>query len=125
MSLQIGPNALASQPEYQLIHQIPQIYLAITGDYKFYNTMIGKPNMESRWCMWCKLYSGQWKKGEGTAEDKELWTFQSMIEQHQKFLNDPKLTAMQIKGVKQPMILQVDPRLYVIPTLHSKLGLVN
>lgn len=41
-------------------HQISSIKVVITGDYKFYDTMLGKPRIERKWFIQCILSSKEW-----------------------------------------------------------------
>ena len=85
--------------------------------------MLGKVNMESRWCTWCSLSANEWQ--ENTTHPIELWDLQSYGQKLREVLVNPRMNASNKKGVVKEPILGIDPSLFVIPALHAKLGLVN
>lgn len=46
--------------EYNNIFNTINIQLFMTGDLKYYFQCVGRDNMETNWCLWCKLSSEQW-----------------------------------------------------------------
>jgi hypothetical protein len=101
----------------------------ITGDLAFYAIMLGKVNMDSKWCNWCKFYCNQdWNFGDDAGF--EMWTKASIAEWYSKVLIDgqlrkPKMNSRDRCGVVAKPILDVCPSIFIIPPLHLKLGLFN
>ena len=48
-----------------------RIKLVSTGDLEFYMTILGRVNMASCWCTWCKQKMADWKKGGNTNTGKQ------------------------------------------------------
>ena len=116
----------ANDNSYIHIATVPsnKVNIAITGDLAFYSIMLGKPNMDSKWCAWCDAACKEW----ASTTDKvigQLWSRDTYMRKLRDILQNPRMTANQRKGVKFKPILDVDPTLFVPPPLHIKLGLVN
>jgi len=56
-----------------------EIKTFVTGDYKFYATILGKPDCAQFYCTWCKM-SSSWKADANATGD--LWTQNGL---HQTF----------------------------------------
>jgi hypothetical protein len=113
-------------PGYSHVTTIPsvRVKIAITGDLAFYATMMGKPNMDSKWCYRCNLAAKEWASIDPIIVG-DLWTRELLSLKLMENDNNPNLSSYEKKGVKVKPILDIDPSLYIIPPLHVKLGLVN
>ena len=97
----------------------------ITGDLAFYAAVLGKVNMSGKWCTWCKLHPSEWEQ-EG-HEHGEQWTLEEMrdiLEQlNCGILQD---TPRNRKGIVQLQLFDCIPlKQYILPVLHSEIGLGN
>jgi len=101
------------------------INVFITGDLAFMSTLLGKENMSTAWCPWCMLSKAQW--GQRNHEPGEIWTIDRIIEirnrvEQQQLLEIPE----NIKGcTKKPLFDSVPIEKYIVPVLHSLIGVGN
>ncbi len=106
-----------------------QVYLA--GDLKFYAKMSGREDMSSFWCMWCKLHPSTWKtfhetKDVVTDEEKQLWNVALHDEILQKIQDGQLKTTKEKRGIVSKHIWSfIEPRNYIFPQLHFKIGVIN
>ena len=65
----------------------------VSGDLKFYASILGRDNMSSYWCMWCTLGKNQWKCIVD-REQGEAWTIDLLTGKAVKIAEE-KLTDAQ------------------------------
>lgn len=99
--------------------------VVVTGDLAWYAAALGKVNMSSNWCTWCKLSANEWKD-EG-HEKGEFWTLENMRDLREKILtNEVSATSQNRKGVVDVELLPaVEIKQYIYPILHAEIGLGN
>ena len=79
--------------------------IRVTGDLAFYAIMLGKVNMDSLWCNWCKFYCNQdWNFGDDAGF--EMWTKASIAEWFGKVLIDDRLRNQKCPVVTGAVLLQ-------------------
>jgi hypothetical protein len=81
--------------------------------------------------MWCKLHPSTWKrfnevKDEVADEEKQLWTVALHDETLQKIQDGQLRTAKEKRGIVLKHIWSfIEPRCYIFPQLHFKIGVIN
>jgi hypothetical protein len=97
----------------------------IAGDLAFYATILGKENMSSVWCTWCKLSKSAWALPDHNLG--ELWTIGDLCHVRDNVAagnisNDPE----NIKGCTElPLFDSVPVENYIVPVLHLLIGIGN
>ena len=102
-----------------------KIRMVVTGDLAWYAAVLGKVNMASNWCTWCKLSGNDWK--EKNHRKGEHWNIEVMREWREKLrTKELENTASNRKGVVDVELLDaIDVNKYIYPILHSEIGLGN
>jgi hypothetical protein len=101
------------------------IRVFVTGDLAYFAAILGKVNMAGDWCTWCGLSAKEWSP---TYHDKsELWTLEAMVEVSLSIsvgaTND---TSADRRGcVDVPLRTCVPIKAYIIPILHTEIGIGN
>jgi hypothetical protein len=97
----------------------------IAGDLAFYATILGKENVSSVWCTWCKLSKAGWAH-EG-HQPRECWTLDAMQQLRQNLsLGNIPNDAETIKGCTEPPLFNAVPvENYIVPVLHLLIGVGN
>ncbi len=107
-----------------IITNLP-IRVFVTGDLAYFAAILGKVNMAGDWCTWCGLSAKEWSP---TDHDKgELWTLEAMAEVRLSIssgaTND---TSADRRGcVDVPLRTCVPIKAYIIPILHTEIGIGN
>ena len=105
--------------------QFFQIQTLIAGDLAFFPTMLGKENMSSVWCTWCKLSKTEWARtGHNLGE---CWTIDGIHEVRENVrLGSLTNVPENIKGcTKIPLFDSVPVKNYIVPVLHLHIGVGN
>jgi hypothetical protein len=94
------------------------IRVFVTGDLAYFAAILGKVNMAGDWCTWCGLSTKEWSPMD---HDKgELWTLAAMAEVRTK-----EATAERRGCVDVPLRTCVPVSSYIIPILHTEIGIGN
>jgi hypothetical protein len=56
------------------------VWSFITGDLAFFATILGKENMSTKWCTWCKLFRVEWSNPNHVRG--EPWSIEGIQEVH-------------------------------------------
>jgi hypothetical protein len=98
----------------------------MAGDLSFYHAVIGKENMSTAWCTWCRLSKAEW-----SVKDHELgdpWTIEGLnrvcddIECGSLNKNKPQ----DVRGVTmRPLFDAIPINNYVLSVLHIIIGIGN
>jgi hypothetical protein len=97
----------------------------VVGDLKFYAQTLGRDNMSSHWCMWCKEHPNTWDQ-LNAASSVELWTLEHMVEHRHKIIREKLKDPKEICGIVDfPVWDFIEPLNYIIPQLHIEIGLIN
>lgn len=92
------------------------IKLVGTGDFEFYMTILGRVNMSSSWCFWCKQRMAEWKKD--TNNNADIWTLNEI-----KRCVEEEIKCAGI--VKLPIWDAIEINFYILSLLHLFLGMGN
>lgn len=113
--------ALHEVPNQEVLFTIP-IRVIMTGDIKFYTTMLGMEDHEGYWCWLCYL-------------SKKEWQVTNHLKGRKRKLKDILEVGWSFNGVRPdraekgvimfPPIDCIEPIRYVIPPLHIMLGITN
>ena len=104
-----------------IVLDIPCFNIYMTGDLAFYADVLGKPNSSTYWCHLCML---SWKEWNVEGHEKgELWTLEKLQQSYKKYCDENRSSA--VLGVSESAHYQICPQLYVCPSLHILIGLVN
>jgi hypothetical protein len=96
-----------------------------TGDLKYLSMTLGKVNMDSKWCPFCKLSPHEWKvRGH---EPGAPWTLEAMEEVRRKIASgELKDTPNNRRGcVDKPAFDSIAIECIVVPALHMMMGMGN
>jgi hypothetical protein len=102
-----------------------QIQTFIAGYLAFFATILGKENMSSVWCTWCKLSKTDWTRtGHNLGE---CWTIDGIHEVRENVrLGSLTNVPENIKGcTKIPLFDSVPVKNYIVPVLHLHIGVGN
>lgn len=94
----------------------------IAGDLAFYDSILGKENMSSILCTWCKLSKSGWAHAEN--QPGECWTLDAMQQLwwNSAFGNLPN-DAKNIQGCTElPLFNSVPIENYMVPALCLMIG---
>jgi hypothetical protein len=97
----------------------------IAGDLAFFATVLGKENMSTTWCTWCKLSKSQWSP-EGHLKG-ELWTLQHIndIRDNIEVNNAVENPATIMGCTARPLFQHIPIYNYIISILHIIIGVGN
>jgi hypothetical protein len=96
----------------------------VVGDLKFYAQILGRENMSSFWCMWCKAHPSTWHNC--SPSDIQLWTIGEMVEHKNRINRENIKDPRQVCGIVNfPLWDFIQPSHYVFPQLHVEIGLIN
>jgi hypothetical protein len=97
----------------------------ITGDLAFFSTILGKENMATQWCTWCKLSKVQWSNPNHAVG--EPWTIDKIHEVRLNVAeNNLVQTAENIRGcTAAPLFDAVPVENFIVPVLHILIGIGN
>jgi hypothetical protein len=101
------------------------IRVFVTGDLAYFAAILGKVNMAGGWCTWCGLSPKEWSPQD---HDKgELWTLAAMAEVRTSIsLGVLEDTSANRQGcVDEPLRTCVPINAYIIPILHTEIGIGN
>jgi hypothetical protein len=102
-----------------------KIRVFVTGDLAYFAAILGKVNMAGGWCTWCGLSPKEWSP---TDHDKgQLWTLEAMAEVRASIaLGVTVDTSANRQGcVDEPLRTCVPINSYIIPILHTEIGIGN
>jgi hypothetical protein len=93
----------------------------VTGDLKFYSTILGKEGMSPFWCWLCQLSRQLWQpKGHQKGTLWSIVLLQTVAEGLRESDNKS------CRGVVEaPLFYAIAVRRYVVPILHMTLGVIN
>ena len=120
----LDPQNANNNNNYVLLHSNVFRFF-MTGDLAFYASCLGRQNMASVWCMYCQLSRAEWESEDHGKRDE--WTLESMRkrleELNSKLIKD---TSTNRRGVvDEPLFESVRVDQYIIPILHTEIGLGN
>jgi len=96
----------------------------VVGDLKFYAQILGRENMSSFWCMWCKAHPSTWHNC--SPSDIQLWTIEEMVEHKNRINRENIKDPREVCGILNfPLWDFIQPSQYVFPQLHVEIGLIN
>jgi hypothetical protein len=101
------------------------IRVFVTGDLAYFAVILGKVNMAGGWCTWCGLSPKEWSPPD---HDKgELWTLVAMAEVRMSISLGVTLdTLANCRGcVNVPLRMCMPINAYIIPILHTEIGIGN
>jgi hypothetical protein len=106
------------------ISSVP-IRVFVTGDLAYLAAILGKVSMSGGWCTWCRLSPAQW--GEIGHEKGDVWTLENMLTTRDDITAGRiENTPANRKGcVADPLLTCVYVRRYIIPLLHTQIGVGN
>jgi hypothetical protein len=117
------PPALNQDSEYNICLATRSF---MAGDLSFYHAIIGKENMSTAWCTWCKLSKAEWSAKNHKLGDP--WT----IEELNRVCDDVECGRLNknkpndIKGVTLwPLFDAIPIRNYILSMLHIIIGVGN
>jgi hypothetical protein len=102
-----------------------KILVFVTGNLAYFAAILGKVNMAGGWCTWCGLSPKEWSP---TDHDKgRLWTLEAMAEVWTSIaLGVTVDTLANRQGcVDEPLRTSVPINSYIIPILHTEIGIGN
>jgi hypothetical protein len=90
----------------------------VAGDLAFFSTLLGKENMSSVRCTWCKLSKVEWAAGYPLGK---CWTINDLLDLWQNVAcGNLASVAENLKGcTEEPLFDSVSLDNYIIPVLHS------
>ncbi len=97
----------------------------ITRDLAFLSTLLGKENMATAWCPWCRLSKLEWSSKD--HERGETWSIDKIIQLRER-VEQGLLTVSpeNIRGcTEMPLFDAVPIENYVVPVLHILIGVGN
>jgi len=97
----------------------------VAGDLAFFSTLLGKENMSSVWCTWCKLSKVEWAQtGHPLGE---CWTINDLLDLRQNVACGNLASVTEnLKGcMEEPLFDSVPVDNYIIPVLHLLIGIGN
>jgi hypothetical protein len=97
----------------------------ITGDLAFFATILGKENMSTQWCTWCKLSRVEWSNPNHVRG--EPWSIEG-IQRVRFSVAENNLLEMpeNIKGCTAiPLFDAVPIENFIVPVLHLLIGVGN
>jgi hypothetical protein len=92
----------------------------VTGDYKFYATILGKPDRAQFYCTWCKMLWSIWKADANSTGD--VWTQNGL---HQTFQVGSTIPAVNQGVVSASLLKSVEVSNFLFAMLHQLLGTGN
>ena len=107
-----------------LLKQVIPFHCFVSGNLAFYAMLLRMENHEGAWCIYCTLSKQEWTKCSDVPLKERILEFNKNITS--KFLGGHAEKGKGVSGVVESLLLgYIEPRRYILPVLHIKIGIIN